>query len=142
MDALTELLDAARSAQARAYAPYSHYAVGAALRSSSGAIFSGCNVENASFPAGTCAETNAIGAMIVAGASRITEILVIGDGEPPIAPCGSCRQRIFEFASADTKIHSADSTGVKTSYRMADLLPHAFGPDNLAQRQRSTRDKP
>ncbi len=96
--ALLELFEAARTAQANAYAPYSRFHVGAALRTASGAVFSGCNVENAAYPQGACAEAGAISAMALAGERRIAEILVIGDGEELCTPCGGCRQRIREFA--------------------------------------------
>jgi cytidine deaminase len=128
---LDDLFQAAALAQTRAYAPYSQYHVGAAIISSSGQIFSGCNVENASYPTGICAEANAIGAMINAGETQIADILVVGDATNTITPCGLCRQRIFEFSSPRTKIHCADATGVKASYLVGDLLPHAFGPSHL-----------
>lgn len=134
MNRLDALFDAARAAQACAYAPYSKFSVGAALRALSGAIYSGCNVENAAFPSGTCAESAAIAAMIIAGESRITDILVIGGEGTPITPCGACRQRIYEFSAPETTIHCADSQGVKASYRITDLLPRAFGPRDLETR--------
>jgi cytidine deaminase len=129
--ALAALFDAARSAQANAYAPYSRFAVGAALRTPSGAIFAGCNVENAAYPQGACAEAGAIGAMALAGERRIAEILVIGDGEGLCTPCGGCRQRIREFASPETPIHVAGPQGVRARFTLEELLPHSFGPDNL-----------
>jgi cytidine deaminase len=129
--ALAALFDAARSAQANAYAPYSRFAVGAALRTPSGAIFAGCNVENAAYPQGACAEAAAIGAMALAGERRIAEILVIGDGEGLCTPCGGCRQRIREFASPETPIHVAGPQGVRARFTLEELLPHSFGPDNL-----------
>src|SRR5579863_3515532 len=109
--ALAALFAAARSAQARAYAPYSRFHVGAALRTSSGALFTGCNVENAAYPQGACAEANAIGAMALAGERRIAEILVIGEGAALCTPCGGCRQRIREFAAPDTPIVVAGPEG-------------------------------
>src|SRR5450631_2668525 len=99
------LFDAARAAQGRAYAPYSRFLVGAAIRGASGAIYPGCNVENAAYPQGACAETGAISAMIMSGEKRIAEMLVIGDGEGLCTPCGGCRQRIREFAAPEMKIH-------------------------------------
>jgi cytidine deaminase len=131
--ALAALFDAARSAQANAYAPYSRFAVGAALRTPSGAIFAGCNVENAAYPQGACAEAAAIGAMALAGERRIAEILVIGDGEGLCTPCGGCRQRIREFASPETPIHVAGPQGVRARFTLEELLPHSFGPDNLTR---------
>jgi cytidine deaminase len=128
---MAALFEAARAAQGAAYAPYSHFKVGAAVRTPSGAIFVGCNVENAAYPQGACAETGAIGAMALAGERRIAEILVIGDGEGLCTPCGGCRQRIREFASADTPVHIAGPKGLRLTLSLAELLPHSFGPDNL-----------
>ena len=100
--------------------------------SPSGRVFAGCNVENAAYPQGTCAEAGAISAMIAAGESRIAEILVIGDGDNLVTPCGGCRQRIREFASPETPIHVAGPKGVRRSFTLGELLPFSFGPDNLA----------
>ena len=129
---LAALFDAARAAQGKAYAPYSRFNVGAALRTPSGAIFSGCNVENAAYPQGACAEAMAIGAMALAGERRIAEILVVGDGEGLCTPCGGCRQRIREFADAATPIHVAGPEGVRANFTLGELLPHAFGPEHLS----------
>ncbi len=130
---LAALFAAARAAQAGSYAPYSRFRVGAALRTPSGALFSGCNVENAAYPQGACAEANAIGAMALAGERRIADILVVGDGEALCAPCGGCRQRIREFADAQTRVHIAGPEGVRASFTLEELLPHAFGPDHLGR---------
>jgi cytidine deaminase len=130
---LADLFDAAKAAQSSAYAPYSHFNVGAALRTSSGAIFSGCNVENAAYPQGACAETGAISAMALAGERRIVEILVIGDGDGLCTPCGGCRQRIREFAAPETPIYIAGSEGLRLTTSLAELLPYSFGPENLKQ---------
>jgi cytidine deaminase len=130
--ALAELFAVAKVAQANAYAPYSRFRVGAALRSASGAVFSGCNVENAAYPQGACAETGAISAMALAGDRRIAEILVISDGEALCTPCGGCRQRIREFAGPTTLIHIAGPEGVRRTFTLAELLPESFGPDHLA----------
>jgi cytidine deaminase len=131
--AIADLFEAARAAQGKAYAPYSKFNVGAALRTPSGAIFSGCNVENAAYPQGACAETGAISAMALAGERRIVEILVIGDGEGLCTPCGGCRQRIREFASSDTPIHIAGPGGLRLTTSLAELLPYSFGPENLGR---------
>jgi len=125
------LFDTARAAQRHAYAPYSHFNVGAALRTPSGAIFSGCNVENAAYPQGACAEAGAISAMALAGERQIEEILVVGDGEGLCTPCGGCRQRIREFAAQQTPIHVAGPEGVRVTLTLAEMLPHSFGPENL-----------
>ena len=129
---LAALFAAAKAAQARAYAPYSKFLVGAAIRAESGAIYSGCNVENAAYPQGACAEANAIGAMALAGERRIAEILVVGDGDGLCTPCGGCRQRIREFADEATVVHVAGPEGVRASFRLTALLPDSFGPGHLA----------
>ena len=128
---LEALFAAAKAAQANAYAPYSRFKVGAALRTPSGALFSGGNVENAAYPQGWCAETSAIAAMALSGERRIAEILVIGDGEGLCTPCGGCRQRIREFADESTPIHIAGPGGVRASFTLSELLPHSFGPEHL-----------
>jgi cytidine deaminase len=130
-DSLAELFAAAKAAQANAYAPYSRFRVGAALRAASGAVHAGCNVENAAYPQGNCAEAGAIAAMALAGERRIAEILVIGDGEALCTPCGGCRQRIREFADASTRIHVAGPEGVRRSFTLGELLPESFGPEHL-----------
>src|SRR5689334_14037241 len=132
MASLDSLFEAAKAIQEKAYVPYSRFKVGAAIRSETGRVFAGCNVENAAYPQGSCAETGAISAMIAAGESRIREILVIGDGENLVTPCGGCRQRIREFAGPETPIHIAGPEGVRRSFTLGELLPFSFGPDNLA----------
>ena len=130
-DPLAALLAAAKTAQANAYAPYSRFKVGAALRTPSGTIFAGCNVENASYPEGWCAETSAIAAMAATGERRIAEICVVGDGEDLCTPCGGCRQRIREFADAGTLVHVAGPEGLRKTFRLGELLPESFGPGHL-----------
>ena len=125
------LLNAAREAQFRAYAPYSGLKVGAAIRTSSGNIYAGCNVENAAFPVGACAEAAAVAAMILGGENQIAEVLVIGDGHSAPTPCGACRQVLNEFASAGTRVHAANQTGVQATFTLRELLPHSFGPADL-----------
>lgn len=131
MDAIDELFRAAVAARKNAYAPYSRFSVGAAMRGASGAIYAGANVENAAYPAGTCAEAGAIAAMVGAGERQIAEILIIAESAEPIMPCGTCRQRIFEFAMKGARIHSANLTVVRKSVLFAELFPHAFGPSSL-----------
>jgi cytidine deaminase len=126
-----ELLAAAIAVQAQAYAPYSNFPVGAALRTRTGAVFTGCNVENAAFPQGTCAEAGAIAAMCAAGERQIAAIVTVCDGDMLSTPCGGCRQKIREFASPDTVIHAAGPEGVRATYTIAELLPDGFGPENL-----------
>jgi cytidine deaminase len=134
MASLDALFEAAKAIQAKAYVPYSHFKVGAAIRTPDGRIFVGCNVENAAYPQGACAETGAISAMIAAGESRISEILVLGDGPHLVTPCGGCRQRIREFARPETPVHIASPEAVRRSFTLDALLPHSFGPDNLQAR--------
>jgi cytidine deaminase len=129
-----ELLAAARAVQANAHAPYSRFPVGAAVRTPSGAVFSGCNVENASYPLGTCAEAGAIAAMVAAAEKTIDVIVTVADGDMLATPCGGCRQRIREFATATTVIHVAGPEGVRKSYTIDELLPDSFGPENLARK--------
>jgi len=132
MDAeLQSLFEAARAAQTRAYAPYSGFAVGAALRDAEGRIHAGCNVENAAYPVGTCAEAGAIAAMMAGGGRRIAAVLVLGPGPGLVTPCGACRQRIREFATPETPIHVADTDGVRACFTLGALLPDSFGPENL-----------
>jgi cytidine deaminase len=130
-DPLGELFAAAKAAQASAYAPYSEFRVGAALRTAEGQIYSGGNVENAAYPEGWCAETSAIAAMVAAGGRRIAEICVVGDGAALCTPCGGCRQRIREFADAGTIVHVAGPEGVRATFRLTALLPESFGPGHL-----------
>jgi cytidine deaminase len=125
------LLKAAKDAMSNAYAPYSNFRVGAALRSESGRIHSGGNVENAAYPQGCCAEQSAISAMIQAGDRKIMEIAIIGGGDVLCTPCGGCRQKIREFAGPDTPIHIFDAEGLRATFTLDELLPESFGPENL-----------
>lgn len=128
MSSLAALFLAASQVRSNAYAPYSGFAVGAALLTDLGTIFSGANVENAAYPTGLCAEAAAIAAMVAAGERRIAEILIIGDGDALVTPCGACRQRLREFAREDTKVHVAGLNGVRATFSLGTLLPLAFGP--------------
>ncbi len=114
-----------------AYAPYSRFKVGAAVRAPDGRIFAGCNVENAAYPVGNCAEPIAIGAMVMGGERRITEICVVGAGDKLCTPCGGCRQRIREFADAATLVHIAGPEGLRRTFTLGELLPESFGPEHL-----------
>lgn len=125
------LSEAARAVRENAYAPYSNFKVGAALRAPSGAIYSGCNVENVAYPEGTCAEAGAIAAMIAAGETEITEAYVIADSPAPVPPCGGCRQKLAEFAKGDVTVTLATTEGVETAMKVSDLLPGAFGRDHM-----------
>jgi cytidine deaminase len=130
-DRLERLVEAARAARTRAYAPYSRYAVGAAIECASGAVFAGCNVENASYGASLCAERNAIAQMIAAGESAPIACAVVAGGTSPVSPCGICRQVLFEFAD-DMPIalvaEGARSRTLRTRHdtTLAALLPLAF----------------
>jgi cytidine deaminase len=132
-ESLDALFAAAKAARERAYAPYSRFLVGAAIRAPSGAIYAGCNVENAAYPQGACAEAGAIAAMALAGERRIVDIVVVGDGEALCTPCGGCRQRIREFADAATRVHVAGLAGVRATFTLEQLLPHSFGPGHLGR---------
>ena len=123
------LISAARSAQARAYAPYSNFRVGAALESIDGEVFTGCNVENASYGLTICAERAAIAAAVGAGARRFRRAVVVSDVDPPAAPCGACRQVLAEFG-LDLPVEAIGSQR-SASWLLADLLPSAFGPEQL-----------
>jgi cytidine deaminase len=123
-----QLIDAAKEVRPNAHAPYSGYLVGAALLDDTGTLHTGCNVENAAFPEGTCAEANAIGAMVAAGGKRIVAIAAVG-GTADIeacTPCGGCRQRILEFADENTRIILIGEGKQIDSYSIDELLPAGF----------------
>ena len=125
------LLDAAKRARENAHAPYSNFKVGAAVKTASGEIFAGCNVENVAYPEGTCAEAGAIAAMVLAGQREISEALVIADAPLPVTPCGGCRQKLKEFAGPDVKVTMLTTGGAELVMTMAELLPGAFTNDHL-----------
>ncbi len=129
---LDRLFEAAKAAQSQAYVPYSRFKVGSAILGDDGKIYAGCNVENAAYPSGTCAEAGSVAAMVLGGGKAIHAILVIGDGPLLCTPCGNCRQRIREFAKPGTPVHVAGPEGVRRSFTLGELLPASFGPDNLA----------
>lgn len=131
---LHALVQAARAARERAYAPYSKFAVGAALLDEHGRIHAGCNIENAAYPQSQCAEATAIGHLVLAGGRRILAAAVVGVAAQPVTPCGGCRQRLREFASDDTPVWVADLDGVRAQYTLGQLLPASFGPDHLERR--------
>lgn len=128
---MQDLLAAALEAKSRAYAPYSRFPVGAAIRGADGGIYTGCNVENASYPLGLCAETSAVAAMVTDGERRIREILVVADGSELCSPCGGCRQLLNEFADGDVAVHICGPEGLRRTFSMSELLPLAFGPEHL-----------
>lgn len=120
------LLQSATEVREMAYAPYSRFKVGAAIRAASGAVFQGCNVENVAYPEGTCAEAGAIAAMVAAGETRIAEVFVIADSPAPVPPCGGCRQKIAEFAAPEVKVTLATTDGLQKVMTVAELLPGLF----------------
>ena len=125
------LVERAKQASKNAYAPYSNFKVGATIRSVAGKIFSGCNVENAAYPQGTCAEAGAIAAMILEGEVLIDEIVVFVEVDKFITPCGGCRQKISEFSNSETKIILVNKHFQKKYFTMEELLPGAFVPDDM-----------
>ncbi|MCC7049794.1 MAG: cytidine deaminase [Alphaproteobacteria bacterium] len=128
---LAAMLAQALAARANAHAPYSGFKVGACLRGESGRLFWGCNVENAAYPQGQCAEASAIGALVAAGDRRILECVVVAEGPDLVTPCGGCRQRLREFARDDMPVHLGDSKGLRRTVTLGELLPLSFGPDHL-----------
>jgi len=131
-DTLSQLLTASLAARQQAHAPYSRYAVGAAILDEHGAVHAGCNIENAAYPQGWCAEATALGAMVMAGGKRAKAVLVSGPGPDVITPCGGCRQKLREFGDDNLLIIAADPSGVRQSWTLGQLLPASFGPDHLA----------
>lgn len=128
---MDELMSAARAVRDNAHAPYSGFAVGAALRALSGRVYVGCNVENVAYPQGTCAEAGAIAAMVAGGDRVITAVAIIADGAAPVAPCGGCRQKLAEFAGPDVPVAMAMLDGTSHSTTLGALLPGAFGADQM-----------
>lgn len=125
-----DLWRAALAARGKAYAPFSGFAVGCAIRTESGRVFTGANMENQSFPEGWCAETSAIAHMVMAAERAedrvIAEVVVAAELDPPVTPCGGCRQRLAEFGRPDTMVHAADLGAIRASWTLAELLPAAF----------------
>lgn len=126
-----DLFEAATAAMAKAYAPYSKFPVGAAIRTADGRVYSGCNIEVASYPEGWCAETTAIGHYIMGGGGKIAEIAVVAERMRKVTPCGGCRQRLAEFSDPTTKLHLCDETGIVETVTMAEILPFGFSGDIL-----------
>ncbi len=133
-DALkAQMLAVARAAREAAHAPYSKYRVGAALLGDDGRIFGGCNVENAAYPQGVCAEAGAISAMVLAGVRKAQAVLVVGAGEHLITPCGGCRQKLREFCDPHSfRILAINEGGQQQQWTLEQLLPHSFGADHLS----------
>jgi cytidine deaminase len=131
VDRLPALAAAARAVREHAHAPYSGFAVGAAVLDEHGRIHAGCNVENASYPEGWCAETSALAAMVAAGGRQVHAVVVCAVAPRPVTPCGGCRQRLREFAADDCPVWAVDLNDVRSTHRFADLLPAGFGPHHL-----------
>jgi cytidine deaminase len=128
------LLDEARKIRERAYAPYSGFKVGAAIRAASGRVYTGVNVENAAYPEGTCAEAGAIAAMVAGGDTEIAEVAVIADAPSPVPPCGGCRQKLAEFGKGEVPITMATVAGATETRRLDELLPGAFVSTHMGSR--------
>jgi cytidine deaminase len=125
------LKDDARAVMAHAYAPYSRFQVGAAIRGASGAVYRGCNVENVAYPEGTCAEAGAIAAMVAAGETRLTEVYVTASGPAPVPPCGGCRQKLAEFGAGDVVVTMGCAGEAELRMTLAELLPGAFTAQHM-----------
>lgn len=125
------LLETAREAREMAYAPYSMFKVGAAIRAASGKVYAGVNVENAAYPQGTCAEAGAIAAMVLGGDTVIAEVAVIADATVPVSPCGGCRQKLAEFGAPEVRVTMANMVGAERVMTLGELLPGAFHQDHM-----------
>jgi cytidine deaminase len=124
---------AALAVRENAHAPYSGFKVGAAVRTASGAVFAGCNVENVAYPEGTCAEAGAIAAMVAAGETQIVEAYVVAGSPMPVSPCGGCRQKLAEFAGPDVPVTMATTGGVTQRSTVGALLPGVFNTDHMSR---------
>ena len=130
---MLQLAAAARAVRAHAYAPYSRFAVGAALLDEHGRIHAGCNVENAAYPQGLCAEAAALAQLVSTGARRVLACVVVGEAAQAVTPCGGCRQKLREFAADDAPVWSADAHAFTARHTLGALLPASFGPAHLAR---------
>jgi cytidine deaminase len=125
------LIAAARAVREHSHSPYSQFKVGAAVLDEQGRIHAGCNVENAAYPQGWCAETSALAAMVAAGGKRVLAVAVCGVAPEPVTPCGGCRQKLREFAADDCPLWATDLSAVRGHYTLGELFPHSFGPQHL-----------
>ena len=128
---MRDLLDRARAVREQAYAPYSAFKVGAALLDEQGRVHAGCNIENAAYPQGMCAEAAALAHLVAAGGQRVLAAVVVGSAPQPVTPCGGCRQRLREFAADDCPVWSADLHAFTARHTLGELLPASFGPEHL-----------
>ena len=126
------LVAAALAVRRRAHAPYSKFKVGAAVLDEQGRIHAGCNVENAAYPQGWCAEASALAAMVGAGGKRVRALAVVAVSRVPTTPCGGCRQKLAEFAGDDCAVFVAGPRGLQRRFTLGELLPASFGPEHLA----------
>ena len=133
LNSAPDLREAATAARENAYAPYSNFKVGAAMRAASGKIYIGANVENVSYPVGTCAEEAVLAAMIVAGETEVIEAYVIADPPEPVPPCGACRQRLKEFGKDDVTVWMGTTDGEEEAITIGTLLPGAFDAEYMAR---------
>lgn len=133
MEFKKEYLTLAHDAMNKAYAPYSRFSVGAVIIGENDKFYAGCNVENAAYPIGHCAEASAISAMVMDGCKRIKAIIVMGKGDALVTPCGGCRQRIREFAADDCPIFICSPEELRLTTSLKELLPYSFGPENLSK---------
>ena len=124
-------IKATKEAMSKAYVPYSNYPVGALIVTDNGNTYSGCNVENASYPLGNCAEASAIASMVIGGEKKIKTIYVMTKNDEGGIPCGGCRQRIREFSDSNTQIMMCSPDGVQQRINLSELLPNSFGPEHL-----------
>ncbi len=132
MSDLNEMHTLAKHVQANSYSPYSKFRVGCCIKTTDGHLFTGCNVENASYSLTLCAESSAIAQMIANGEKEIAEIVIIGQDDTLCMPCGACRQRLYEFAQPETKVHLANSKQIMQTITLAELLPYAFSAKHLS----------
>ena len=124
-------IEATREAMSKAYVPYSNYPVGVLIVTDNGNTYTGCNVENASYPLGNCAEASAIASMVMGGEKKIKHIYVMTKNDEGGIPCGGCRQRIREFSDSNTEVFMCSKDGVQGRVNIAELLPNSFGPEHL-----------
>ncbi|MEO1549403.1 MAG: cytidine deaminase [Pseudomonadota bacterium] len=121
----------ALAARENAYAPYSGFKVGAAIKTVDGTEFGGCNVENVAYPEGTCAEAGAIAAMVAAGYTEIAEVLIVADSETPVTPCGGCRQKLAEFCKPGVPVTLANLEGPMKTMTLTELIPGVFDREQM-----------
>ena len=126
-----DLRKAALAVRDQAYAPYSNFQVGAAVRTADGNVYTGCNVENVAYPEGTCAEAGALAAMCAAGEREIVAGYVVAGAPSPVPPCGGCRQKLKEFGKGDVPVTMATLDGTELKMTLAELLPGAFGAEHM-----------